>query len=387
MADVVHEMAPDVPVHAKVMGWTFFMRNTLAWGTSPEMFGRFGQINGNDCSMWPGGGPDWAIQWGTQNMTYDLQRSLNRKPIFNSENHLTPDGSSYYVPPEHFRTALWQGAVHGQGATTIWVWERMADPSASWYASTTCFYGNVMDRPGCAEAVGRTCLDLNRFAQQVTALEIAKAPVAILYSTASMARNPKHSDIMGRVYSALNFLGVKVDFISERQVAEGKGAQYKLIVLPEATHLPNEAFHAIATLSSSTRIAVVGEGPQKDPYGNSLMADLIAKKTVIFEAEDGKKMWPRFRTLLQQLGALPEVMVVDAGTGKPAWGIEWLPAQVNGCTVVNLVNFTAKPVEIKIIRSGKIVEARDLLSLGGGAKVKLLQPITPVLAEITRRPL
>lgn len=387
MADVIHEMAPEVPVHAKVMGWTFFQRNTIAWGTSPEMFGQFGQINGNDCTMWPGGGPGGSIQWGTQNMVYDLQRSLNRKPIFNSENHLTPDGSTYYVPPEHFRTALWQGAIHGQGATTIWVWERALDPKNPNYVYTACFYGNVMDRPGCAEAVGRTCLDLNRFAAEVTALETKPAPVAIVYSVASMARNPRYTDAVGRAYTALNFCGVKIDFISEKQLVEGKGSQYRMLVLPEVTHLPKEAFQALCGLPSSTHLAVIGSVPAKDQYGAFMPLGGNAPRIGAAYADDVDAetvLWPGFRTLLQMIGALPEVSVVGAKTGEPVWGVEWLPADVKGRTVINMMNLSGKPVDVRITRNGKTMQARDLLSLGGAATVSRLLPITPVLAEVMK---
>ena len=139
-----------------------------------------------------------------------MQRSFNRKPVFNSENHISRDFSTRYLPPEHFRTALWQGAIHGQGATTIWIWERARKDAGSW-----CFYGSVLDRPGCALAVGTTCMDLNRFAVEVTALQNEKAPVAILYSNPSFINDAAYNDVMNRVYEALNFCGIKVDFISE----------------------------------------------------------------------------------------------------------------------------------------------------------------------------
>ncbi len=394
MADIIHQMAPNVPVHAKVMGWTFFMRNTVAWGTSAEKFGQFGQMNGNDCTMWPGDGVT-TIGWGTQNMVYDLQRSLNRKPIFNSENHLTPDGSTMYVGPQHFRTALWQGAIHGQGSTTIWVWERALDQSNPNYASTACFYGNVMDRPGCAEAVGRTCLDLNRFSSEVTALETAKAPVAAVYSMASQARNPKHIDAMNRAYNALNFLGVKIDFISEKQLAQGKGKQYRLIVLPEATHLPKDAFMALVTMPDPTELAILGAAPEKDLYGNDLMMDLVAKRAT-FLPEDGEKLSGTLSALLAKLGGMPDIRIVDAKTDKPVTGIEWLPAEVNGRTVVNMMNYSGKQVDVKIMGIGggnpmaqqpgyhRVLSARDLLSIGGMVPVKTLWPLTPVLAEVAR---
>jgi hypothetical protein len=96
------------------------------------------------------------------------------------------------------------------------------------------------------------------------------------------------------------------------------------------------------------------------------------------------------------------VSVVDATTGEPAWGVEWLPVTVGGRTVINMVNLTDKPVDVKIIRGEHVIYERmnapadirdvepslnavDLLSLGGREKVKTLKPITPVLAEIGRK--
>jgi beta-galactosidase GanA len=118
MADIIHEVAPNVPVHSKIMGLLALDHSAAAWAVDPEMFGQISEINGNDCATWPGGS-GWGISWREMNVWYDLQRSLAYKPVFNSENHISGDGSTYYMPPENFRTALWQGAIHGQGATTI----------------------------------------------------------------------------------------------------------------------------------------------------------------------------------------------------------------------------------------------------------------------------
>jgi len=399
MAGVIRNMAPNVPVHAKMMSMALPHRFTMSWGCDPELFGALSDINGNDCLIRgrPGGG--WAIPWHTQNMSYDLQRSLAWKPIFNSENHLTLDGSTYYLPGEHFRTALWQGAIHGQGATTIWVWDRAADRDDPAYVWSAPFYGNVMDRPGCAEAVGRTCLDLNRFADEVTALQNAKSPVAIVFSMASLIHSPRYPDAAGRAYTALNFCGVNVDFISERQLAAGKGKDYSMIVLPEVTHLPRAAFDALARVGIDTRLVVIGEGPQKDPYGSAL--DQAAVRFVRdsyplpADADSEKQMWPFFIDLLEAAHALPEVRVVDAKTGEPVWGVEWLAAKVGDRQLVNVVDLLSRPVNVKLISRRNVIyerltaedpvlEAADLLSLGGKSKVETLLPMVPVLAQIAQ---
>lgn len=382
MADVIHSMAPDVPVHAKAMWVPISWRGSITWGLDPELFGQALEINGNDCAIWPGG-DGRTIAWGEQNMYYDLQRSVARKPIFNSENHLQPDGSTYYVAPEHYRTALWQGAIHGQGATTIWVWER-AVPGQAW---TGPFYGNVMDRPGCAEEVGRTCLDLNRYAEEVTALQNAASPVAVVFSIATHAKNSGYLAELSKAYGALNFLGVKVDFITDRQLASGKAEGYKLVVLPGTTHLPAGAVAGLSRASGKVRLAVLGPAPVKDPYGRPHPAETLAF------LEGALKMYPdstqagieaAFRSELEDRGALPDLSLLDAATGRPVQGVEWLTATASSRMVVNMVNLSGKPVRIRIERAGKEVRPVNLLSLGRAEPVQVLQPLVPVLARVDR---
>ena len=379
MAGIIREMAPDVPLHAKMMSMALPHRFTVSWGCDPELFGRFSDLNGNDCLIRGRAGGGWALPFHLQNMSYDLQRSLNGKPVFNSENHPTNDRSTEYVHPNHFRTALWQGAIHGQSSTTIWAWERTGDRGHD-------FYGNVMDRPGCAESVGMTCLDLNRFADEVTALQNVKAPVAILFSIACITRNPKYQETLYHAYCALNFCGVKIDFISERQLAAKRGSQYGMIVLPDATHVLPSTFDAIRTLPDSTRRVIVGEGPVKDPYGMDYPTDKLKeireKSFCCADADPEKVLWPALLDEMKALDILPEQSVVDASSEQPVWGVEWLPAAVKGAMVINIVDLRDEPKRIKILSNGETVEARDLLSLGGREKVGTLEPMLPVLARL-----
>ena len=390
MADIVHQIAPNVPIHAKMMSMALPHRFTISWGCDPELFGQLSDINGNDCLIrgLPSGG--WAIPFHLQNMSYDLQRSLNYKPVFNSENHPTDDRSTYSVPPEHFRTTLWQGAIHGQGATTFWVWERTFDIASD-------LYGNVMDRPGCAGAVGTTCLDLNRFAGEVTALQNVKAPVAIVFSIASITRSAKYLEVVNHVYNALNYDGIKIDFISEKQLAASMMGrdlksrpitEYKMIIFPQVSNVLPATFDAVRKLPVSTRLVIVGESLSKDPYGKEYpRAELTAIRDnalCLNDADPEKVLWPAIRDELGKLGALPEYSVVDAASGQPVWGVEWLPAKFKGRDFINVVDLRDQPFAVKILRHGNPVAARDLLSLGGRESVGPLKPITPVLAEIAQ---
>ena len=224
MGEVIHSMAPKALVHAKIqMEMAVLSRwyHKSSWGVDPELFGQGWTLTAMTALFLSlrrhGMGVGLAASKpGLRHSAFpgrqaDLQF---REP---SDAGRLPE----YVAPEHFRTALWQGAIHGQGATTIWVWERTADPA-------NCLYGNVMDRPGCAQAVGVTCLDLNRFAGEVTALQKVKAPVAIVYSGTSIKPDRRYIRSVETIYTALNFSGLKLDFISERQLIAGKGRRLQI---------------------------------------------------------------------------------------------------------------------------------------------------------------
>ena len=379
MGKVIHSLAPQALVHAKIqLEGAVLSRwyHKSSWGVDPELFGESTDLNGNDdIILEPAAGSEWALAWQLQNLGYDIQRSLAAKPIFNSENHPTLDGYTGYVQPEHFRTALWQGAVHGQGATTIWVWERTTNHA-------DCLYGNVMDRPGCAQAVGVTCLDLNRFADEVSALQTVRAPVAILYSGTSIKPDRRYIRSVETTYTALNFSGIKLDFISEKQLLAGKGHGYKLLVIPDATQLQPQAVEVLSRLRG-VRLALLGDGLAKDCYAKDTPADTLAAlraKALPLDAKlSAKQLQPSLYRELARLRALPEWRLVDAATGEPVWGVEWLPAKVNGRTVINAVNLLRHPVRVSIRKDNRPVSVTDLLSLGGREPVETLQPMVPVL--------
>jgi hypothetical protein len=386
MAGIIRELAPHVPIHTKAMSTALLWRHTIAWGTEPERFGRFSNMSGNDCWMWPvpeesrGG---WATNWTTQNMAYDLQRSVTRMPVFNSENHLSPDRSTFYIDPNHFRTALWQGAIHGQAATTIWVWERSFDRGSD-------FYGNVMDRPGCAQAVGETCLDLNRCAAEVAALQNAPADVAMVYSIASTAKDGNYLPNATRMYEALNFCGVKIDFISEAQLARGAGKQYKMIVCPSATHMTSASFSALTELPDSVRLVISGHTPHRTPYGGRFAESEVERLRtralrISASTTDTREIRDMLFAELERIGAGADVLLAGFD-GKPVWGIEWLPVAFGDRTIFNAVNLTGEPRDVRIMRrtdaGWQQARGMDLLSWTGPEEVRTLQPLRPVLARL-----
>ncbi|MGC8668084.1 MAG: beta-galactosidase [Chthonomonadales bacterium] len=379
LADEVHRYAPHLPVHAKAMTWTFFNDGDVKYGVDAGLFGQFSQINGNDSVNFPDP-PDgeFAQGWQLNAMGYDLQRSVLNAPVFNSENHLIPDRYASYVDPQHIRAALWQAAVHGQSATTLWVWERTFDPKSD-------FAGSIMHRPACAEAVGLVNCDLNRAAWEVTALQRAQPDVWILQSvSAAVWDGAAYTDCLNKLYQALDLAGLKVGFVTERQLEAGTLPHGPLFI-PNIHHLSDKAF---ATLrSADVPLYAVGDGPigDHDEYDRP-RADRLRVVPVPYgyPGTSARDLWGRI--LEMHIGpSRPEAL--DAGSAlpsrQPAWGVELRWARVAHGAVINLFNTLRRPIRIILADTSGGAGANNHSSL----QVRTVLDGRPIRGAITLKPL
>ena len=123
MADIIHEMAPKLPVHSKIMMGPFFHYSSAGlWSIDPQLFSELSEINGNDHYCGPSGSSLWYSQWSNFLMGLDFQRSMKDVPVFDSETHLIQDRNFDDIWPQHTYMSHIQADVHGQGGSTMWVW-------------------------------------------------------------------------------------------------------------------------------------------------------------------------------------------------------------------------------------------------------------------------
>lgn len=373
MADIIHEIDPDIPVHAKIMNLPF-QRHTIGWGNDVELFCDFSQIAGNDCSnnYVHDDGADWGNGWQSENQYYDLLRSMRGQPVFNSENHVVSDRNWRPVPGMHMRNLIWQGAIHGQGASTMWVWERTYDPKSS-------LAGSVMHRPAFCDAHGRAALDLMRLAPEVIALQDAPARVAIVYSICSQVWDPDYSRQVGAVYQALTFLGEKVDFITYRQIAKGEGGKYAVIIAPGVTHFEEEGYRALAELSRrpDRQLVTVGDAClARDEYGRTRDTSSLRHTNILLEGPQETRA-----ALREALNLGFPVRVLDASTGELAWGVGWRWARENERWLVNVCNYTRKPMKLRVLAPDTRTVTNLFSSRPTGSVIEL-RMMEPILLEM-----
>jgi hypothetical protein len=369
MNEIIKKIAPDVLTHTKIIPDPFIDRGYPNTGIDHEEMCRFTDLAGNDCdAFWTPKG-EYAYEWQKEEMWYDLLYSFGQKPVVNSENHLIPDNfSATSIPPQHTRSVLWQGALHHQAGTEIWVWEE-----ATW-GSNTALDGSIYIRPANMYASGSAMLDVNRLAKEVIAVSKAKPRVALLYSVPSLFWDEGYLKLLKAVYTRLNFLGLPVTFVSEKQLASNSYRKTDWIFVSGANHVLKSTITALeAYAEKGGKILLIGiENMKWDEYHRRRNLPENMKLFTVDKPED-------IQSCLKMNG-VKFVALDDIKTHKPAWGVEFRCMPEKGRLLIPMINLESKPKIVRINLTGKAV---DLIS---GNLINLqeirLAPMEPILIEI-----
>lgn len=367
MAGIIHEMAPDLPCHAKVMALPPG-RHATEWGTDPWEFAQLSQFNGDDCYFMPhNGNLPWESMWQIQNAYYDLQRSMKRVPVFNTENHIIADREQRYVSPDHIYTAIWQGAIHGQGASTTWAWERTYDVKSD-------FEGLILHRPACTAAMSRCALDLMRLSREVSAIQNLPPRVAILFSNAALVHDERASGLRSAVYEALNFCGVPIGFVTDEQVAAGWLDKYDCLVVAGARNVLGGALDAIRAYQKAGHLVVEygGDTMKEDEYRRPV-EPVIANESIDV-ALSGEALRDVLMNALAKAGIAPDI-ALKTPEGRVPFGVEWRSVPYENGVVMNLVNLTRQAITVSLPDG----QWNNLLTIKPCENAIVLEPNTPVL--------
>ncbi|MCS7208759.1 MAG: beta-galactosidase [Fimbriimonadales bacterium] len=381
LAKAIERHLPGVPKHSKLMSWTFTNDRELSRGVDPERFAAFCELNGNDAATYPNWdkGAPWAFGWVTTMLAHEIQRSLRDAPVFNSENHIIRDRETRYVPPQHARAVLWEEAIRGLSATTFWVWERTDDPKSD-------FAGSLLHRPEIVEALSHTTLDLNRLAPYIAALQNQKPDVYLLYSQYDMMMQGADAVVpRDSLYIALTMLGVRVGFITERQLEARRLPEgVSRIIVANTQYLSDEAFAGLELLRQQRGIQLLGFGEpslQFDRYGR---ARTSRPGITFFERNpltDARRLFLRLPSLLSNWRIERPLRLLDAND-QPVWGVSYRVAPYENGFVASLCNYTRNPITVRLVNAeNQPITATNLIDGTTVQDTLTLQPLEPVLLK------
>lgn len=374
MANEVRKYASDVPLHSKIQA--SFLSEDEEWarhyflsGINYEMMYDIFDINGNDaCNFGRSQEILDKLQW------YDYQTSFKNAPVFNSEDHIVLDGDKTFndTYKNRYYSDMWQGAIHGRAITTIWLWQRS-------HTDATVI-GNVLHRPDCVEAVGRSYLDLNRLGYEVTALQNADRDVAIYYDYDARIKSGYLLNAQNLAYASITYSGLRAEYVTPNKVMAGELEDYKAIVIPETLNMDNEILAEFVNYAKKGgKVIIIGRNTftkqrYSEPVDESLRNFLFENSVVVdteHSTENGylltaptvEQMFEIFYNEFDKMGLL-DVKVIDNETGKPVFGVEINETVYEGKHLINMCNYydnTVKNVSI-YINGEEIVSATDKIA-------------------------
>ena len=359
MADCIHGMAPEMQIHSKIsVGGVFNDSDPILYSVDPEAFGAFSNFNGNDssdyCAIFARVSR-WSHGWWNMEAAYDWQRASNDKPIFNSENHIHRASRAEFVPGAHTRTVLWQNAIHGQAATTLWRWDRDFDDGKGQPI------GLILERPECLEAWAHAALDISRLANVIASIQNLPPSILVCWQRPAVLEGRASTEDFFACYRSAAFLGQQVGIVTEDALADfGRtgvtrrpldGA--RVLLFPSARDVPDSVSAGLKRFATSGGVVVY--------------ADCANERALAHRLAEESSSWP-----------IPDhPFARDVAAGTPVYGVETRGVRCDGRAYIYMCNHLKVAQTVRLESDGV-----DLISGKPVAQVTSVPPLTPMLVEL-----
>lgn len=372
MSDIIKEIAPDIPLHAKIMEFPGTTSGTTSLmvqdGTKLENY--IGVLDWNGCDGANRYENNDSVGPLVESFWYDYQRSIQNAPVINTEDHIHVNGSKIYTDEinDYAIQAMWEGAIHGRSYSDIWLWERHdgSNPSQS-------FRGNISYRPDTLAGIGRATHDMNRLSYELVALQDEKADVALLYSDATAIYAKEFGNSVLQAYTGVMYAGKKALIVTEDLIE--KLAHYKALIIPRVLNAKESTVNAVAEfIRNGGKVFIIDENSLRyseygKPHNSEVLEYIYSNSEVVrdvtfanttFETPTKEELFVLISDFIGKCG-LDYITAVNAETGELAGQVVLDSAIYDGKLIVNVCNY-AETKDIKIKVGDKIVsESFDLI--------------------------
>ncbi len=399
LSDRIHAKAPRVATHVKVMMGSEFTGSTepRGWemnlsyhtfGLDPEILAGFCSLLGGDMGIDDLGSVEkpnrnfgsvpYICGWIDAGLSADYLKSLAPdKAFYDSEFHIIADNQP--LPDatgakEHMELALWLAHLHGMSANLTWYWGRDTNASTmSWGAEW--FKGSLLQQPWALQAYAQESLSLRRFVRPVMAFARQPRRVRLLYSEPSAIQDVHYLDTLRDAYEALNFLGVPIGVVTERQLATGGvPADTRVVIVPNARYVQDQTVAALKTARrKGLTIGIIDDASLSMLPTGGHRADAQVPGAERLAPATPQVYQPQFDAWMRAAGVQRELTALDA-EGRPAWGIETRTAHEGGRRLAYLANLMRQPVTVTLHWNVADAKLRDWRTDTAVANQVTLQP-------------
>ncbi len=383
--DQIRKTNPRSWTHTKIMNTLLDCYDYCAPGVDREKIGEVTDVFECDGVIGYGRSGQFALSPWSEVTAYDLFRSLKpNATLMETEFHILPYDYWDKIDDDYIKGCHWLAAVHGVDAFIPWVWFRGGYNYAN-INSIDCHADRTL-------AFATAALDLRRLAKDITAFSTQQSQVAVLFSTPSMINYENQWNLLMEIYRGLYWFNMPpTDFLTDKQIADGKINDYTLLVIHATPYLLPKTLEKIKSFVRAGGVLVVTQdAPRWDPYGKPLnISDLIRPQPVYRFGKGSvysRKTPMPMEKWAQYFGKVFDDAKIPLGSltlkdkyHHPLIGVENREAIVDGRQIIYLMNLTADPVEIPLPESLSL-GCEDLVTRKNFLTSRLsLKPLVPFL--------
>ncbi|PWD99044.1 T9SS type A sorting domain-containing protein [Marinilabilia rubra] len=385
---------PNTKVHIKIMPnlWSDNKRNH---GIDFEALTQLSEISGNDAGaensyMW-GGPKDWeehySWDWRELCMSYDFMKSVSPDNIiYNTELHFLSKipFRDRHMDPAYVRTTFWTAHMQGLNASQIWVWARYQDGSINAQAGKG-YAGTFNQQPKIVNEIHSTMMDLNSYAEEITAVQRQRKPIRVFYSETSATNKTSHMDDVFEMYESLFFEGIPIGFATKNILNNQNHSNWDVVLVHKTQFVTESELEALQTyLNNGGTVIIDDVSLSGNEYGNSL-STLNQGTGALIKVNSIEQIKEEALNIIDQKGLFPEVEVTETNTGGHkgcVWRVVKNEAGNNVLSVVNLGKTEASlTINLKDAQVG--TACKDLLKGIPVTNKPKLKPYEVYFVEIT----
>lgn len=365
LKDVVKDIDETIPVHTKCSAYISSGgdgKRRIFCGTNYEQWSPVMDING--CDAWGIYGEN-ANKLQGKTMWYDFMTSMKNAPVINSEDHILRDNTEITYNADELAmniADMWQGAIHGRAGSVYWLW----DKSSRAQDGTYYYNSNLAYRADHVAAIGKVNLDLNRLANEITAIQKKNARCAVMYSNyTQVGLSSLHLSAMYESYRYLQNNGEKVYIVNDTYPEKlNENTDLELLIVPVCQYMPEKVWTEIDEFISRGKKVIFVEYNNSYYNENGKSLDNTLKNRVLNNSQ--KVSFGNFNpstvtlsgcdnvhnAIGSAISKFDRVVSVTSSNGET----EWTAAQYGKDYVINLCNYGTSDADISICLDGLAYE-------------------------------
>lgn len=339
LADEVHQVWPEMPVHAKIIvGDATY---TPVSGVDPELMAEFSDYNGNDTYLFS------TDYWHNNALSHEIQISSKPVSIANSENHIIRDRVMQPVSNDYVYSMIFQQYIAGVSTVITWVYADIGYEFARQNPKDDLL-ANIYLRPGNMATHAKVALDGMRLAPELRKFLQYQPEVGVLYAPTAVLLNGKaYHDKLDELYTALCFTGYRPRTLSERQLAAGDFGKTRVLFAAGAANVSDAALKGLEKFAAQGgRIIADAESFRENEFGNPVSPAFAVER---LGKPDAASLTSQ---IVRSVNPLPAGVRVKHENGNQGVFFRMVPAG-DGSWLVNLINYNAEPRQVELTGNGE----------------------------------